>query len=194
MPKRKCKNGLLKTPVKTAKGMRYCKKSVRKSKRKVGKKKSKRKKSKRKPCKSNQVRNRSTGRCRNKPVRKKFVRKSKRKVSKKKSKKRKVSKKKSKSYRWLSYSASNKYTKEAKRLGVSKVARSRSGFMGVYKRKRTSKIMNNYAASKTLTWGEKRNAFIKRHMVQYVKKPTYRRWLAFAMWAYKPQGSKPLPK
>ena len=30
MPKRKCKNGLLKTPVKTANGMRYCKKSVRK--------------------------------------------------------------------------------------------------------------------------------------------------------------------
>ena len=174
MSKRKCKIGLLKRPVKNPDGtMRYCKLSKSKSgscwsNYKIGSPKTK-------------ISSRTGKRVNNC-------------VPRKKSKSRKASKKKSKSYRWLSYSASNKYTKEAKRLGVSKVARSRSGFMGVYKRKRTSKIMNNYAASKTLTWGEKRNAFIKRHMVQYVKKPTYRRWLAFAMWAYKPQGSKPLPK
>ena len=123
---------------------------------------------------------------------KKSVRKkSKRKKSKRKKSKRKKSKrKKSKTYRWMSYSNASSYIKEAKKLGVSKVARSKTGFMGVYKRVRTSREMKKHLASKTLTWERKRNGFIKRHMAQYVKNPTYRRWLALVMWAYKP-GKKP---
>jgi hypothetical protein len=97
----------------------------------------------------------------------------------------------SKKYRWMSYSSAAKHIPEAKDRGVSKVARGRSGFMGVYKRAGSSKKMFKKSYTDTQTWGQRRNAFIKRHMAQYKKNPTRRRWLALAMWAYKPPGTAP---
>ncbi|MHA1156946.1 MAG: hypothetical protein ACTSQK_12635, partial [Candidatus Heimdallarchaeota archaeon] len=40
-------------------------------------------------------------------------------------------------------------------------------------------------------WRQRRNAFVARHLIQYNKKPTPRRWLALVMWAYKPPGRRP---
>ena len=92
---------------------------------------------------------------------------------------------------WMSYNAAAKYIPEAERLNVSTVARSSDGFMGVYKRVKTSSNMKRQPYSDTQTWGRRRDNFVKRHMAQYVKNPTYRRWLALVMWAYKPPGKKP---
>ena len=92
---------------------------------------------------------------------------------------------------WMSYKNAAKYLDEAARLGVSEVARSRSGFMGVYKKAKTAAKMKQTAFTKTQTWGIRRDNFVKRHMAQYVKNPTYRRWLALVMWAYKPPGPVP---
>ena len=99
--------------------------------------------------------------------------------------------KSSKKYRWMSYSQAASYIPEAKKAKVSKVARGIEGFMGVYKNKKNAKTMANAKFTATQTWGQRRNAFIKRHMAQYKKNPTRRRWLALAMWAYKPRGSMP---
>ena len=68
------------------------------------------------------------------------------------------------------------YEPDMKRLGVSKVARTPKGFLGVYKRNMLDDV-----------WIKRREAFIKRHLAQYVKKPTMRRWLALMAWAYKPE-------
>jgi len=83
-------------------------------------------------------------------------------------------------YNYLPLSVVNKYEPEAKRLEVSKVARSRTGFLAAYKRAGGSKSkLSDY-------WRRKRNGFIARHLVQYKKNPTYRRKLALIMWAYMP--------
>ena len=94
--------------------------------------------------------------------------------------------------RWMSYKNAAKYLDEAERLGVSEVARSQTGFMGIYKKAKTADIMKKPPFTKTQTWGRRRDNFVKRHMAQYVKNPTYRRWLALVMWAYNPPG--PIPK
>ena len=98
-------------------------------------------------------------------------------------------------YSWMSYSAAAKYTDEAKRYGVSSVARSSGGFMGNYKRAGSATKMNKRPLGRNTvggkTWGQKRENFIGRHLAQYKKNKTYRRWLAFVMWAYKP-GPAPL--
>jgi hypothetical protein len=101
------------------------------------------------------------------------------------------SRKRGAAYRWMSYSAAAKYIPDAKERGVSKVARGRGGFMGVYKRMGSSKKMKQADFTKTQTWGRRRENFIKRHMAQYKKNPTRRRWLALVMWAYKPPGRAP---
>ena len=36
------------------------------------------------------------------------------------------------------------------------------------------------------TWGQRRNAFIGRHLAQYLANPTPRRRLALIAWAYEP--------
>jgi hypothetical protein len=92
----------------------------------------------------------------------------------------------------MSYKNAAKYLDEAERLGVSEVARSQTGFMGIYKKAKTADIMKKTPFTKTQTWGRRRDNFVKRHMAQYVKNPTYRRWLALVMWAYNPPG--PIPK
>ena len=78
---------------------------------------------------------------------------------------------------------------EAKRLGVSKIARSERGFMRAYEATRGNPILMSTllvpGIGRTQTWSKRRNEFISRHIKQYEKNPTYRRWLALAMWAYK---------
>lgn len=82
-------------------------------------------------------------------------------------------------YRFMSLKSVKKYEAEARRRGVSKVARSPRGFLTAYKRARTSRNLSD-------SWKRKRINFIKRHLVQYRKKPTRRRELALIMWAFKP--------
>lgn len=66
-------------------------------------------------------------------------------------------------------------------LGVSKVARSRRGFLTHYKR------VGGSEAKVSEDWKKKRRAFIARHLPQYRKKPTRRRLLALRAWAYEPK-------
>ena len=87
----------------------------------------------------------------------------------------------------MSYTQASKYEQEAKQLGVSKVARSSRGFLREYERAGSSRSMKvRIVPGKEQTWGNRRDAFIKRHIVQYKKNPTRRRFLALVMWAYKP--------
>ena len=107
---------------------------------------------------------------------------------------RQSSRRKSPEYRWMSYRQAKRYIKDAKERNVSKIARSSSGFMGVYERKKTASMMKKAKFTQTQTWGTRRHNFIKRHYAQYKKKPSLPRWLALVMWAYKPPGPKPKEK
>ena len=91
-------------------------------------------------------------------------------------------------YRWLSYGQAAKYEPDARRMGVSKVARSSGGFMREFERAGTVKAMKNrlVPGSATQSWGERRDAFIARHLVSYRKRKTVRRRYALLMWAYNP--------
>ena len=97
-------------------------------------------------------------------------------------------------YKWMSYDNAAKYIPEAKTYKVSSVARSSRGFMTNYKRAGSSSSMKKRPLGRTTvggkTWGQKRDNFVKRHLAQYKKNKTYRRWLALVMWAYMP-GSAP---
>jgi len=74
-----------------------------------------------------------------------------------------------------------RYEKLAKRMEVSEVARSSRGFLTALRYFGWRKL--------PLKWIRKRDAFIARHMAQYRKQRTMRRWLALMMWGYK----APLP-
>ena len=95
----------------------------------------------------------------------------------------------------MSYAAAKAYEGEAARLGVSTVARSSKGFMREYQKAGSSAAMRKRplpgGVTGGATWGQKRDAFIARHMQQYRKNPTYRRFLALVMWAYRPPGAVP---
>ena len=97
----------------------------------------------------------------------------------------------SRSYRWLSYASAASYLAEADRLRVSEVARGPGGFMQVYARAGSAGAMKKMPFSEAQTWGQRRHNFIKRHMAEYEVRPSYRRWLALAMWAYRPPGAVP---
>jgi len=92
-------------------------------------------------------------------------------------------------YLWLPLNEVEYWEPLANKLGVSKVARSKNGFLPKYKR---------YGSDISEEWKSKRNAFIKRHMAQVKKSkeklfkdgvPT-RRHLALIMWAYSPYQKK----
>jgi hypothetical protein len=91
-------------------------------------------------------------------------------------------------FNWMSLREVLAYESEMDRLGVSKVARSPRGFLTAYKQGHTA------AATKRMvvpdhpnqTWGQRRDQFVARHLAQYEKHPTYRRWLALVAWAYRP--------
>lgn len=97
--------------------------------------------------------------------------------------------------RWLTYAEAHAYEPEAARLGVSQVARASKGFMREYQRARTAEKMRvrplPAGVTGGATWGQKRSAFVKRHMEQYRRNATYRRFLALVMWAYRPPGPVP---
>ena len=94
---------------------------------------------------------------------------------------------------WITYEDAHKYENEAKEENVSKVARSGRGFMRAYEKYRTKTKLEKVKVPKfpTQNWRQRRNAFVARHLKQYNKKPTPRRWLALVMWAYKPTGKRP---
>jgi len=90
-------------------------------------------------------------------------------------------------YKWLPLNQVLAWEPAAARLGVSKVARGRSGFLRAYEGGRL-----------TPSWEEKRHGFIARHVAQAEAKgepwfrdgaPT-RRHLALIMWGYSPQPGK----
>ena len=98
-------------------------------------------------------------------------------------------------YPWMSYTAAHAYESEAERYGVSTVARSARGFMREYERAGTARAMVARPLPQGVhggeTWKQKRNGFVARHMTSYRENPTYRRYLALIMWAYKPPGPPP---
>ena len=61
------------------------------------------------------------------------------------------------------------------------------GFMRVYEAYPSKSNMQRAMYSSTQSWAVRRKNFIKRHLAQYVKRPTHRRWLAMIMWAYRHQ-------
>lgn len=84
------------------------------------------------------------------------------------------------SYPWLFLPEISRYEPEMKRLGVSKVARGRGGFLYYYKQARGNpEYMSEY-------WKRKRLGFIKRFMAMYRKYGTKKIWLALVAWAYRP--------
>lgn len=80
----------------------------------------------------------------------------------------------------LSLKTIKKYEPEMKRLGVSKVARGRSGFLTAYKRAGSPEKLSE-------KWKKRRLAFLARHGVQYRKYPTKRHRLSMIAWAYDPE-------
>jgi hypothetical protein len=79
----------------------------------------------------------------------------------------------------------------ADKLGVSEVARSSRGFLAAYERfGRPAYVENAIDIFSGQKWGDRRDAFISRHLPQYEDNPTTRRRIALLMWAYDPNGSK----
>ena len=90
-------------------------------------------------------------------------------------------------YRWLSLNQVLKYENEMIKENVSNVARSHDGFLGEYKKYKTTNIMKKAKVPyENIYWETKRNAFIARTLPAYEKNPTYRRWLSLVAWAYMP--------
>ena len=83
-------------------------------------------------------------------------------------------------YPWLPLDEIRRWLPEMERLGVSEVARSWRGFLTMYQ------DAGGNPRKVSDWWKARRTGFIRRHMVQYRRKPSYRRWLAFICWGYKP--------
>lgn len=81
----------------------------------------------------------------------------------------------------------SKYRYEMQTMGVSDVARAPGGFMHTYLKDGERMLNRVITPSTGYTWAKKRDAFIKRHLVQYRKQPTPRRRLALIAWAYDPK-------
>lgn len=84
-------------------------------------------------------------------------------------------------YKFMALAEVREKEPEMKRLKVSKVARSKRGFLTQYKRVGGNK---DRLSEK---WQNKRKGFIARTKSQYDKKPTKRRKLALQAWAYNPK-------
>ena len=133
------------------------------------------------------------GKCNSKVMR--VAKKPKKQSRARKPKKFKIQKKEKKPIEkpWITYAEAHKYEDEAKEQNVSKVARSARGFMRAYEKDNTKTKLEKIKVPKfpKQNWRQRRNAFVARHLMQYNKKPTPRRWLALVMWAYKPPGRRP---
>lgn len=95
-------------------------------------------------------------------------------------------------FKWLSLEEVMSHEAEAKRLGVSVIARSPRGFLTAYKKSKGDHVqMSEWKVPGRGTyWDKERHSFVSRMMAQYKKKKTLRRWLSLVMWAYKP-GDRP---
>jgi hypothetical protein len=82
-------------------------------------------------------------------------------------------------YPFMPLSEVLKYEGDAKKQGVSEVARSKRGFLTAYKKAGNSNKL-------PIEWINKRNGFIARHLKAYKANPTERRRLALIMWAFMP--------
>ena len=95
-------------------------------------------------------------------------------------------------HRWVPYRIVHRYELEAAALGVSEIARSRRGFLRQYEAAGGARAMRKRPVRRTpgagprQTWGQRREAFIARHLPAYRRRPSRRRWLALMMWAYRP--------
>lgn len=93
-------------------------------------------------------------------------------------------------YAWMTYKDAHAFEAEAKRRGVSTVARAKHGFMREYELAKTEHSMKRRPLPNGVvggaTWEQKRNGFIARHLKSYNEHPTERRYLALIMWAYLP--------
>jgi hypothetical protein len=74
-------------------------------------------------------------------------------------------------------------------MKVSEVARSQGGFLYNYM-KYGRDMLRWKVPDGHITWAEKRDNFIARHMVQYKANPTDRRLHALYAWAYDPNVSR----
>lgn len=90
-------------------------------------------------------------------------------------------------YALLSPSQVANYRSQMEMSGVSEVARAPGGFMHTYLRDGEKMLTRPVNRTTGLTWERKREAFIKRHLVQYKANPTLRRRLALIAWAYDPR-------
>lgn len=70
---------------------------------------------------------------------------------------------------------------EMEREKVSKIARSKKGFLTAYDK------VNGDPTKLSQFWLNKRNSFIARTLAAYKKNPTYRRFLSLIAWAYMPK-------
>ena len=92
-------------------------------------------------------------------------------------------------YHWVSLATVKRYEAQARRLGVSQVARSPRGFLRAYEAAGGSaRVVNatRVPGHPNQTWGQRRASFIARHLAQYRRQPTARRRYALLMWAYRP--------
>lgn len=96
------------------------------------------------------------------------------------------------SHKFLPLTTIKRYEAQAKKRGVSEVARGPGGFLPAYKRAGTAAKLPDY-------WKDKREGFIARHMAQVEDRnePLWdtdgrpsRRHLALIMWAYSPTASQ----
>jgi hypothetical protein len=90
-------------------------------------------------------------------------------------------------YSLLSPSEVVNYRHQMEVSAVSQVARAPGGFMHTYLRDGEKMLARPANRATGLTWERKREAFIKRHLVQYKANPTHRRRLALIAWAYDPK-------
>lgn len=72
-----------------------------------------------------------------------------------------------------------KYEQDAVDYGVSKVARSKRGWLSHHKKHIDNKLDDE-------KWLKKRESFVARTLASYNKKPSYRRLLSLYMWSYSP--------
>ena len=95
-------------------------------------------------------------------------------------------------HKFLPIATIKRYEAQAKKRGVSEVARGPGGFLPAYKRAGTAADLPDY-------WKDKREGFIARHMAQVEERnePLWntdgrpsRRHLALIIWAYSPAASQ----
>ncbi len=87
--------------------------------------------------------------------------------------------------KWMTYKAAHAFEPEARKLGVSKVARSPRGFMRAYERTARRHKTQKETELAMGKWISRRDAFLKRWIPLYHKKPSRKKALVLAMWAYR---------